>query len=289
MDIYSLNKFSIDWFKFYGDGLLNKLIVLLTDFGYSDPYVGVMKGVIKSINPFVDIIDLTHGVSRHDVVEAALILMVSAKYFPRNTIFVSVVDPGVGGSRRALLIRTRDYYLIGPDNGCLTLLARENGIVKVYDISNSRFRLREVSHTFHGRDVFAPVAAYLSLGYSMEELGVEINPGDIEFIEFREPIISGDEIRGEVIYIDIYGNIMTNIMSNNVDQMGFREGDVLRIMHRGMTYKCRYVKSFSHVNPGEYACYLNSWGYFEIAINMGSASKEMGVSRGDEIILSKKD
>ncbi|MEM1867647.1 MAG: SAM-dependent chlorinase/fluorinase, partial [Thermosphaera sp.] len=137
------------------------LIVLQTDFGYKDPYVGVMKGVIKSINPQAEILDLTHGVSRHNILEAAVNLLVSAKYFPPNTIFVTVVDPGVGTQRRALVIKTRNYYLVGPDNGVLSLLALKDGIVEAYDISKSPYILPNISSTFHGRDVFAPIAAWL--------------------------------------------------------------------------------------------------------------------------------
>ncbi len=261
-------------------------IVLITDFGYKDPYVGVMKGVIKSINPAVDIIDLTHSISRHDVYEAALTLLVSAKYFPRKTIFVCVVDPGVGSERRALLIVTRNYYLIGPDNGCLTLLAGKDGVLTVYDISDSPYSLSRKSYTFHGRDLFAPVAAYLSLGYKPESLGEEIRYNDIVKLEFEKPEISGNRIKAKAIYIDVFGNIMTNIESGDIEKIGLRINDKILVASKSKSVECRFVKSFSRVSEGSYACYINSWGYFEVAINKGNASMDLGVIKGDDIILS---
>jgi len=264
---------------------LKPLIVLLTDFGYRDPYVGVMKGVIKSINPSVEIIDLTHGITRHDVVEAAVTLMVSAKYFPRNTIFVCVVDPGVGSERKALLIKTRNYYLVGPDNGCLTLLAENDGVESVYDVSETPFSLRERSFTFHGRDLFAPVAAYLSLGYSPSTLGREISYEHVVKISIPKPLISGNTVEASVLYIDTYGNIMTNLTRELTDKLGLQLSEPLTIKTASKTVKCRFVKSFSHVAEGEYACYINSWGFFEIAINKGDAARELGVNRGDKIVM----
>ncbi len=264
------------------------MIVLLTDFGYRDPYVGVMKGVIKSINPLVEVVDLTHGINKHDVYEAALVLMVSAKYFPRNTIFVCVVDPGVGSERRALLIKTRNYYLIGPDNGCLYPLANRDGIVEVYDISHSRYRLSRTSYTFHGRDLFAPVAAYLSLGYGLEDLGVKIDFNDIVKLDFGKPIFSRGSVRAKVLYIDVFGNIMTNVEEEQISDLGLKIGDKLKVVIHGRGEAiCRYVRSFSHVVEGDYACYINSWGFLEIAINKGNAAQALRASRGDDISIEK--
>ncbi len=264
-----------------------KFIVLLTDFGYRDPYVGVMKGVIKSINPYIEIIDLTHGINRQNVYEAAITLYVSAKYFPKNTIFVCVVDPGVGSRRKALLIETNNYYLIGPDNGCLTLLARRDGYRKIYDISNSSFLPKNRSYTFHGRDVFAPMAAYLSLGYKPSELGIEVSDKDIVWLRFTEPIVRDNNIYGSVIYIDVFGNIMTNIDKKLLEKINIKPHDHVEIILGGNQAKCRFVESFSQVALREYACYINSWGFFEIAINQGNAAESLNVSEGDTVIVSK--
>lgn len=266
---------------------MRRVIALITDYGYRDPYVGVVKSVIKTINPLVELIDITHEITRHDVYEAAVVLLVSAEYFPRRTIFVCIVDPGVGSERKALVIETNNYYLIGPDNGCLTLLARKDGVKRVFDISSTRFTLREVSHTFHGRDVFAPVSAYLSLGYSPDTLGVEVSVNEIKQLDIPEPVVSEREVEGIVLYIDIYGNIMTNINNKLLNILKVNTGDLLKIVTESKTITCKYVKSFSYVNPGEYACYINSWNYFEIAINRGNAAENLEVNKGNRIVIRK--
>lgn len=265
------------------------LIALLTDFGYRDPYVGVMKGVIKSINPAAEIVDLTHGVTRHSIVEAAVVLLVSAKYFPRGTIFVVVVDPGVGSERRALVVETNNYILLGPDNGCLSLLAARDGVKRAFDISNTRFKLRDTSHTFHGRDVFAPVAAWISLGAPLEEVGVEVPAGSLRMLDIEAPRVGGDHsVEGSVIYIDVYGNIMTNIGPAEITEAGFLQGDKLKVVGpTGVTGTCVFTTSFSLVAPGELACYMNSWGYLEVAVNMGDAARMLGVAQGSRIMFAK--
>ncbi|MCD6300795.1 MAG: S-adenosyl-l-methionine hydroxide adenosyltransferase family protein [Staphylothermus sp.] len=265
--------------------MAGNLIVLMTDFGFKDPYVGVMKGVIKSINPSAEIIDLTHEVRRQDVYQATIMLYVSTQYFPRNTIFVSVIDPGVGSSRRALLIKTRNYYFIGPDNGSLYPAASRDGIVSVYDISNSKFRLHRVSYTFHGRDIFAPIAAWLSLGIPPEVLGEKMPIESLAKITISEPKIDRDKIIGEAIYIDIFGNIMTNIKEDLITNK-VKYGTELRIEIYDKLITCKYVPSFSYVNEGETACYINSWGYFEIAINKGNVAEKYDVKTRDKITIS---
>jgi S-adenosylmethionine hydrolase len=264
------------------------LIVLLTDFGLRDPYVGVMKGVIKSINPEAEIIDLTHNITPQDTYEAAIILMVSASYFPKNTIFVCVVDPGVGSHRRALLIRTRNYYLIGPDNGCLTLLADMDGVLEVYDVSNSKYRLGSVSYTFHGRDVFAPIAAWLSRGIKLEELGVRISYNNVVRYVLEKPVITPGRIDGRIIYIDHFGNLMTNIHREHLEKIGISYGDKLSINISDKRIKCILTYSFSNVNIGETACYINSWNYFEIGVNHGNASEKYGVNKNTKITITKE-
>lgn len=265
---------------------MSRVVALVTDFGYRDPYVGVMKSVIKSINPLAEIIDLTHGISRHDVHEAAVVLLVSAKYFPRGTVFTCVVDPGVGSERKAIVVETHNYYLVGPDNGCLTLLAQEDGIKRVFDVSSSKFALRDRSYTFHGRDLFAPVAAYLTLGYSPEELGSEISISEIAMLERARPIVRGGVIEARVLYIDVFGNVMTNVERGDLDSCGIRVGDVLNVVVGGRaSFYCKFVESFSRVPRGEFACYINSWKYLEIAINMGDAARELDAKRGDFVII----
>lgn len=264
---------------------IKKLIALMTDFGYRDPYVGVMKGVIKSINPNVEIVDLTHGITRHSILEAAVNLLVSAKYFPQGTIFVVVVDPGVGSERRALLVETNNYILIGPDNGCLSLLMERDGVRRAFDISSSRYRLANVSSTFHGRDVFAPIAAWVSRGVPLENIGVEIDAGSAVKVSIERPVHDLEEktIMGRVLYIDIYGNVMTNIEADHINLIDVKAGSKLNVIVDSNEYWCTYEKSFSRVPRGELACYINSWGFLEVAVNMGDASQLLRVKPGDKI------
>jgi len=265
---------------------MKRVIALMTDYGYKDPYVGVVKAVIKSINPDVEIIDLTHGIERHNILEAAVMLAVSAKYFQPGTIFVVVVDPGVGSARRALIIETTHYILVGPDNGCLTLLAEQDKVKRVFDISNTKYRLPEVSSTFHGRDIFAPVAAWISRGVPLEEIGVEISYDSVVKVHIEKPIVSIGVIKGQVLYIDVFGNIMTNITQREVNEAGFQLGSKLLVQVGSKKELCIYETTFSKVPVGDYACYLNSWGYLEVAVNMGNAAEKLGVKQGDIIVFS---
>jgi hypothetical protein len=266
---------------------VKKIIALMTDYGYKDPYVGVLKGVIKSINPDAEIIDLTHGVERHNILEATVMLAVSARYFPRNTIFVVVVDPGVGGERKSIVIETNNYILVGPDNGCLSLLAEIDGIKRVFDVSNSRYRLPVVSSTFHGRDIFAPVAAWISRGIPLEEIGVELKPDEIVRMKIEKPRVDLENrvVEASILYIDVYGNIMTNIDESLLQQVKPALWSSIQISNYSRVYECKYVPSFSWVREGELACYINSWGYFEIAVFKGDASRLLGVRQGERLKL----
>ena len=269
--------------------IVKRIITLMTDYGYRDPYVGVLKGVIKSINPEVEIIDLTHGIERQNVLEAALMLAVSAKYFPPGTIFVVVVDPGVGSARRALVIETTHYILVGPDNGCLTILAEQDGVKRVFDISNTKYKLPIVSQTFHGRDIFAPVAAWISRGVPLEDTGVEISYNSVIKIVVEKPIVDleNKSIKGRVLYIDIFGNIMTSITEKELDTLRVQLGSKLNVVVNSKRIMCTYETSFSKVPVGDYACYLNSWNYLELAVNMNNAAEKLRVKEGDYIVISK--
>jgi S-adenosylmethionine hydrolase len=267
---------------------VRRIIALITDYGYRDPYVGVVKGVIKSINPDAEIVDLTHGIERHNVLEAAVMLSVSAEYFPPGTIFVVVVDPGVGGLRKAIVVETTHYVLVGPDNGCLTLLAEKDGVKRVIDISRTKYRLPVVSHTYHGRDIFAPVAAWISRGVPLEEMGEEISYEDLVKLSIERPNvdINSKAMRGRVLYIDVFGNVMTNITSGEVSELNLKLGVKLLIRVDSKSAVCTYETTFSKVPVGDFVCYVNSWGYLEVAVNMGSAAEELRVKQGDVVFLT---
>src|SRR3984957_18126630 len=185
-------------------------LAIITDFGYRDHYVGAMKGVIASIAPRTNVIDITHGVVAQCIVAGAMALRESWRYFPPRTVFLAVVDPGVGTARAPIAIETRaGARFVGPDNGLLWLAAKEAGIKRVVKLTSPRHRLTNVSATFHGRDIFAPAAAHLSRGTPLASLGPSIR--SIEKIELPCPVRSSRELRGEVIYVDGFGNLVTNI------------------------------------------------------------------------------
>lgn len=185
-----------------------KIIALLTDFGYKDNFVGIMKGVILGINPQVNLVDISHGVKPQSIFEAYFLLKNSYKFFPKGTIFVAVVDPGVGSKRKSILIETNDYFFIGPDNGIFSFL-ESHEIKNIVHLTNKEYFLKPVSSTFHGRDIFAPAAGFLSKGVSPEELGTLIK--SIKRVEIPKPRIEKDKLVGEIIYIDGFGNLISNI------------------------------------------------------------------------------
>jgi hypothetical protein len=186
-----------------------KTIAILTDFGLKDNFVGVMKAVILKINPKVNLVDITHEISPQNIKEAAFLLLKSYSYFPKGSVFLVVVDPGVGSKRRPIAIKTKNYYFVGPDNGILSLAAINDGVKEIVHLKNKRFFLKEVSSTFHGRDIFAPVSAYLSKGVTLAYLGEKIKEiCKLELPSFKR---EKDKLVAEIIYIDRFGNLITNI------------------------------------------------------------------------------
>lgn len=186
---------------------MTQIIALLTDFGLKDGFVGSMKGVILSINPNLKIIDISHDITSFDILEASIILNATYKYFPKDTIFVAVVDPGVGTERKPIAVKTTDYYFIAPDNGLLTLPLKNQKIEKIIHIKN--YTLKTDINTFHGRDLFAPASAYLSKGVKIEDLGEEIK--DYKKIDSFDPFVEENKIIGKILMFDKFGNAITNI------------------------------------------------------------------------------
>ena len=190
---------------------MGRTIAILTDFGSTDNYVGVMKGVIRSISPFADIIDLTHSVPPGDIRSAAFSLESAYKYFPKNTIFLCVVDPGVGSERRAVAVEADGRYFVAPDNGLLTGILANSNSIKAVNLTNANFHLPQKSSTFHGRDLFAPVAAHLSMKTELEELGELIDAKTLIQLENYTATIDENKITGNIIHTDNYGNLITDI------------------------------------------------------------------------------
>jgi S-adenosyl-L-methionine hydrolase (adenosine-forming) len=256
------------------------LITLTTDFGHQDPFAGIMKGVIAGINPRAQVIDLSHGIPPQDVMAGALSLRHAVSYFPPATIHVAVIDPGVGGARRAILIESAGNYFIGPDNGVLSLAVSGAKPDHVVELSNPEYRLKSLGTTFHGRDIFAPVAAHLSLGVPAAAFGASLS----SFVELRLPEIrrEGNRWESEVIYIDRYGNLFTNLSEGDLTGMPSRDVHIAV----GSTTIAEIGQSYGSVSPGRLVAVWNSWGLLEIAVYMGNAQQTCNARIGDRIIVT---
>ncbi len=257
----------------------NMVITLLTDFG--DLYPASMKGVILGINPSANIVDISHSVPRQDVRAGAFMLMTCARYFPSGTVHIAVVDPGVGTQRRPIAVRAGSedsgvHYFIGPDNGILIPAARRMGKIEVYEITNNKLFEQNISSTFHGRDIFAPIGAHISKGMDIGDVGrlisnfIELDLGEGKKME--------KSLEGKVIYIDCFGNIVTNISSDLVD---FQPGDVIEIDNKQVVFH----ESYGFCKEGESLALIGSHGYLEIAVNMGNASAIFGKKQGEDIYI----
>lgn len=241
---------------------MKRIITLTTDFGNRDHYVGSMKGVIYTINPDVTITDITHEIPAHDVFSAAFTLKSFVPYFPKEAIHIVVVDPGVGSIRKPIVLEADEKFFVGPDNGVFTYVILESESFRAYEISNPKYFLSRVSFTFHGRDIFAPAAAHLSLGVSIGDLGKRLtNPF---MLEIKEPDIGEGQIIGEVIYEDTFGNLITNIPGSMVDSNS--RLCVCDIVINGV------CKSYSDASEGELLAVIGSSGFLELSVNRGRAS-----------------
>ncbi|MBI5642369.1 MAG: SAM-dependent chlorinase/fluorinase [Deltaproteobacteria bacterium] len=257
---------------------MDRIITLTTDFGLKDPYQGAMKGAILSINPKASIIDITHLISPGNIMEGAFILLEAYSFFPVNTIHVGVVDPGVGGERKPLLIETEKYVFVGPDNGLFSLIARNERVKRVIHLTESRYFLSEISSTFHGRDIFGPVAAHLSLDVTPPLFGKEIKKANE--IDLPHPEKKGGAITGEVVYVDSFGNLITNITGDDILELG-RDIEVGINGHGVKGLK----RTYSDGPVGEAVSVISSGGLLEIAVNSGAASERLKASVGDKVTV----
>jgi len=253
---------------------MQRWITLTTDFGVQDWFVGTMKGVIASIAPEARIIDITHEISPGDITAAALALAASYNYFPPKTIHVAVVDPGVGGKRDALLIETERHYFIGPDNGIFTLVLRHEKKHRIRRLDNPCYFLPEVSRTFHGRDVFAPVAAHLSRGVKPSAMGTL--KADCSQLSWPEAVRRGTRAEGAIIHFDRFGNAITNLPNT------WLPGEMQLQIGRRTVPVCN---CYSAVQPGRLVAVPGSAGYVEIAVNQGDARRQLHLRRGMKVRL----
>ncbi|MEW6713907.1 MAG: SAM-dependent chlorinase/fluorinase [Nitrospirota bacterium] len=264
--------------------LAKPIITLTTDFGLKDPFVGLVKGVILSINPEAEIIDITHNISHHNIFEASQVISMSYRYFPPTTIHVVVVDPGVGGDRRPLLVVTEDHYFIGPDNGLFTPVYEElqSNFFKVMHLTASHYFLPMNGSTFHCRDVFAPAAAWLSKGIDVLKFGEEIT--DYVRIPSIRATIKGGIIKGNVISIDIFGNAITNITTGIMAKL---QPDITKIRYR-IKYKgaeLPLVRYYADPNASEngLSAVMNSFGHLELFAYKENAASKYNINIGDSV------
>jgi len=264
-----------------------RIITLTTDFGLKDPFVGIMKGVIMGINPDVCVIDISHNIAPHNIFEASQIVLMSYRYFPRDTIHVVVVDPGVGSTRRPVLVITDDYYFIGPDNGVFTPIYEDtaSGSLRVIRISSTHYFMPEQSTTFHGRDIFAPVAAWLSKGIEASRFGEEIT--DYIKTPLVKPSISDEGIiKGNVIAIDVFGNAITNIKREDIDRLyGGITKERIRIQYRDRIVNL--VDYYADTEKTTLSALFNSFGNLELFVFMDSASRIFNIHVGDTLTITQ--
>ena len=256
------------------------IITLTTDFGTSDHLVGVMKGVILNINPAARIVDLNHHVTPFDVLDGALSIANAYRYFPPRTIHVVIVDPGVGTERRPLLVSGEKQYFIAPDNGVLSVVF-EREPCTVRHITAEHYFLNPISPTFHGRDIFAPTAAWLSKTFQTEAFGGEIT----DCVRFTMPKAksAGQAIKGVVLRVDAFGNLMTNLTTEDVPAAAVESG-AIKLSVGGKEVR-KLVQTFALGMPGEPIAVFGSAGFLEIAVNRGSATRTLGANRGAEVTL----
>ena len=260
--------------------MAGRIITLTTDFGTSDHFVGVMKGVILGISPTARIVDISHEVQPFEVPDGAFTIAQAYKYFPKNTIHVIVVDPGVGSTRRPLLAEAGGQYFVAPDNGVLSMvLARETAQVR--HITNERYFLKPVSRTFHGRDVFSPVAAHLAVGVAPAQFGRRVT--DPLRLTFFAPAHTGKHTwTGSILKIDRFGNLITNFHVDDFSQVRVRPFEMIV----GLKTVSRLALTFTDCAPGELFAVVGSSGYLEVASNQGSAAKALGCGAGSPVELT---
>ena len=262
------------------------MITFLTDFGLEDDFVGTCHGVIAGIAPDVRVIDVTHGIEPQAVQQGAIVLRNTVPYLPVG-VHLAVVDPGVGGSRRAIAVRTRDgRTFVGPDNGLLLLAADELGVEAAHELVDPRFRLADVSRTFHARDIFAPAAAHLASGVEISELGPVVDAGDLVRIDVPEPVVGRTQISTTVLVIDRFGNIATNAGREHVAALGVSAGDRVEIRLTLDRYYAILADTFADAGPGELLLYEDSYGLMTLAISRGDAAGLTGVTAGSEIRIA---
>jgi S-adenosylmethionine hydrolase len=265
------------------------IVTLLTDYGPHDEFVGVCHGVIRGIVPDAHIVDVTHGIGRHDVRHGAISLRNALPYLPVG-VHVAVVDPQVGTERRGVAVRCEDgNVLVGPDNGVLSLAwERAGGVAEAIDITRSPHRLEPVSLTFHGRDVFAPVAAQLAAGADFREAGDPLPLDELAALRLPDPLVSDGSAVAHALLIDGYGNVSLDLQHAHMLELGLVLGERVEVGGPRLSAEATVVQTFADVAPGEMLVYEDAWGAVAVAVNRGDAAKALGAQRDSELRLTRR-
>jgi S-adenosyl-L-methionine hydrolase (adenosine-forming) len=254
------------------------MITLTTDFGLRDPYVAEMKGAILTINPKAMLIDITHNVEKFNIRMGSFMLASAAPYFPKGTTHLVIVDPGVGTERRGIVVQTKRGFFVGPDNGVLMLAAQSQGIESIYELSNPNLMFPQTSNTFHGRDIFAPAAAYIDRGTQPRDFGSEIKDPVLPHFSVVEQIRG--VLNGEILYIDGFGNVIFNIKEKIMPN-----SPVISIKLPQVSLKLKFCKTYGEATTGEPIVLVGSDGFVELALNQGSAAEKFNLKVGDKIAI----
>jgi S-adenosylmethionine hydrolase len=263
-------------------GPVTRPVVFLTDYGLGDEFVGICHGVMTRIAPELRVIDLTHAVPRHDVLQGAVTLARAVRFMPPDAVYLAVVDPGVGSDRRAAAVRTQaDAVLVGPDNGLLSMAWEElGGATDAVEITSDDVLLRPVSETFHGRDVFAPAAAHLARGSALGDLGPPIDIDGLHVVETPPPMVAPGVLGARVVAVDGFGNVQLNVTASDLEAAGIDAAVEVG------TRRMPRVGTFADVPPGSAAAFIDSQGFLALAINRGSAAEAFRLGRGDAVVLT---
>jgi S-adenosyl-L-methionine hydrolase (adenosine-forming) len=256
------------------------VVALLTDFGLSDHYVGAMKGVIAGLAPDATLIDITHELAAHDVRAGALSLEAAADAFPPGTIFLAVVDPGVGTVRRGIAARIGAWHVVGPDNGLWTLMARAHGVGEIVELTDARYHRQPVSRTFEGRDRFGPVAAWLARGTPLAAFGPPLDA--LHALDVPEAVLTGDTITGEILHVDRFGTLVTSVREPQL-----AEGGAVTPMVTIAAHAVPFVAAYADVAEGALCALVGSGGRLEIACNRGRACDVLQLDRGAPVVVRR--
>jgi S-adenosylmethionine hydrolase len=264
-----------------------RAVCFLSDYGYADDFAGTCRGVIKRLAPDVHVIDISHGIARHDVLGGAFVLRNTLPYMPDGAVHLAVVDPMVGWQRRAVALRSAsDRVFVGPDNGLLTLAAMaDGGVVGARELTNEDLWLKPLSETFHGRDVFAPVAARVAAGLPFEEAGREIDAASLVMLELPPPKRTRHGLRAQAVLIDRFGNIALNLDLEELQRA--KLGERIELVCAGERYLAQVARTFASVRPSDIVLLIDSYGQAALAVNTGSARDVLSLSPGDMVELRR--